>query len=60
MHGSFRCFVARQLLSQIYVLSSVKFPDLKLRLCKENDKYEVCEMGGVRVDRMRYMRWGGN
>ena len=39
---SLRCFVARQLLSQIYALSSVKFPGLKLRLCKKNDKYEVC------------------
>ena len=36
-----RCFVARQLLLQIYALSSVKFPNLKLRLCKINDKYQV-------------------
>ena len=35
-------FVSRQLLLQIYALSSVKFPHLKLRLCKNNDKYEVC------------------
>ena len=38
-------FVARQLLSQIDVLSSVKFPGLKLRLCKKNDKYQVCQLG---------------
>ena len=37
-----RCFVARQLLSRIYALLSVKFPGLKLRLCKKNDKYQVC------------------
>ena len=29
------CFVARQLLLQIYALSSVKYPHLKLRLCKK-------------------------
>ena len=36
-----RCFVARQLLSRIYALLSVKFPGLKLRLCKKvtNMKY---------------------
>ena len=39
---SLRCLVARQLLSRIYALSSVKFPGLKLRLCKKNDKNEVC------------------
>ena len=38
---SLRCFVARQLLLQIYALSSVKFLGLKLRLCKKKDKYEV-------------------
>ena len=37
-----RCFVARQLLSRIYALLSVKFPGLKLRLCKKNDNYQVC------------------
>ena len=37
-----RCFVARQFLSQIYVLLSVKFPGLKMCECKKNDKYEVC------------------
>ena len=37
-----RCFVARQLLSRIYALLSVKFPGLKLQLCKKNDKYQVC------------------
>ena len=42
LDGSLRCFVARQLLLQIYALSSVKFPHLKLWLCKRNDKYEVC------------------
>ena len=37
-----RCFVARRLLSRIYALSSVKFPDLKLRLCEKetNMRYE--------------------
>ena len=39
---SLRCFVARQLLLQIYALSSVKFSELKLWLCKKCDKYEVC------------------
>ena len=39
---SLRCFVVRQLLSHIYALSSVKFSDLKLWLCKISDKYEVC------------------
>ena len=38
---SLRCFVARQLLLQIYALSSVKFSELKLWLCKKCDKYEV-------------------
>ena len=38
---SLRCFVVKQLLLRIYALSSVKFPGLKLRLCKKNDKYEV-------------------
>ena len=37
-----RCFVARQILSRIYALLSVKFPGLKLWLCKKNDKYQVC------------------
>ena len=36
-----RCFVARQLLSRIYAILSVKFPGLKLRLCKKDDKYQV-------------------
>ena len=27
---------------QNYARSSVKFPGLKLRLCKKSDKYEVC------------------
>ena len=38
-----RCFVARQLLSRIYALLSVKFPGLKLRLCKKmtNIRYGV-------------------
>ena len=39
--GSLCCSVARQLLLQIYALSSVKFPHLKLQFCKKNDKYEV-------------------
>ena len=34
-------------LSRIYALSSVKFPHLKLRLCKKDDKYEVCSSSGV-------------
>ena len=38
---SLRCFVARLLLSLIYALSSVKFPGLKLWLCKKFDKYEA-------------------
>ena len=37
-----RCFVARQFLSQIYTLLSVKFSGLKMCECKKNDKYEVC------------------
>ena len=37
-----RCFVARQFLSQIYALLSVKFSDLKMCKCKKNDKYQVC------------------
>ena len=37
-----RFFVATQLLSRIYALSSVKFSGLKLWLCKKCDKYEVC------------------
>merc|ERR1711934_1281201 len=36
-----RCFVARQLLSRIYALLSVKFPGLKMRLCKKDYKYQV-------------------
>ena len=32
-------FVARQLLSLIYALSSVKFLGLKLRLCKKDMRY---------------------
>ena len=36
------CFDARDLLSWICALSSVKFLGLKLRLCKKKDKYEVC------------------
>ena len=39
------CFVARQFLSQIYALLSVKFSDLKMCECKKNDKYEVCTPG---------------
>ena len=35
------CFVARQFLSQIYALFSVKFTDLKMCQCKKSDKYEV-------------------
>ena len=37
-----RCFVARQFLSQIYALLSVKFSGLKKSQCKKYDKYEVC------------------
>ena len=29
-------------MSRIYALSSVKFQGLNLRLCKKNDKYQVC------------------
>ena len=39
---SLRCFVAMQLLLQIYALSCVKFPGLELRLCIKDDKYQVC------------------
>ena len=39
-----RCFVARQFLSQIYALLSVKFSGLKMCECKKNDKYEVWVM----------------
>ena len=42
LDGSLCCFVARQLLLQIYALLSVKFPHPRLRLCNKNDKYEVC------------------
>ena len=38
-----RCFVARQFLSQIYALLSVKFSGLKMCECKKNDKYQVCQ-----------------
>ena len=31
-------------MSQIYALSSVKFPGLKLRLCNKKDKYELCKL----------------
>ena len=30
-------------MSRIYALSSVKFPGLKLWLCKKDDKYQVWE-----------------
>ena len=35
------CFVARQFLSQIYALLSVKFSGLKMCWCKKNDKSQV-------------------
>ena len=38
---SLHCIVTRQLLSRIYTHSSVKFPCLKLGLCKKDDKYQV-------------------
>ena len=40
-NGSLICLDAWQLLSPIYALSSVRFPGLKLWLCKKDDKYEV-------------------
>ena len=40
-NGSLICLDAWQLLSPIHALSSVKFPGLKLWLCKKDDKYEV-------------------
>ena len=46
---SLRCFVPRQLLSRICALSGVKFPGLKLRLCKKIDKYEVCACTGSKI-----------
>ena len=39
--GGLRYFVARQFLPQIYALFSVKFSDLKICECKNNDKYQV-------------------
>ena len=39
--GGLRYFVARQFLSQIYALLSVKFSGLKICECKKNDKYQV-------------------
>ena len=39
--GGLRYFVARQFLSQIYTLLSVKFPGLKICECKKDDKYQV-------------------
>ena len=41
---SLRSFVVKQLLSRIYALPSVKFSGLKLWLCKNSDKYEVCAL----------------
>ena len=40
--GDLRCFVARQFLSQIYALLSVKFSGLKICLFEKNGKYQVC------------------
>ena len=37
------CFVAKQFLSKIYALLSVKLLGLKMCQCKKKDKYEVCE-----------------
>ena len=54
--GSLRCFVARQLLLQIYAHSSVKFPQLKWRLCKKNDKYENIDLPILQILDAGY--WG--
>ena len=43
------CFVARQFLSRIYALLSVKFPGLKMCECKKNDKYQVCTLPDTSV-----------
>ena len=40
--GGLHYFVARQFLSHIYALLSVKFSGLKICECKNNDKYQVC------------------
>ena len=57
-----RCFVARQFLSQIYALLSVKFSGLKMCECKKNDKYQVCSLNNfsdtVRGWRLMFQRWG--
>ena len=47
-----RCFVARQLSSQIYALSSVKFSGLKLRLCKKmtNIRYAMDQWTNGPID----------
>ena len=52
---SLRCFVATQLLLRIYALSSVKFSELKLRLCKKCDKYEVCLASESNTNIHQYM-----
>ena len=46
---SLRCFVVRQLLSPFYALSSVKILGLKLWLCKNSDKYDVCTPSNYHV-----------
>ena len=45
-----RCFVVRQLLFRIYALSNVKFPDLKLRLCKISGMQRTEELRILVVD----------
>ena len=56
-----RCFVARQLLSRIYALSSVKFFGLKLRLCKKrtNIRYARTSGSGCAVVGNKFIVAGG-
>ena len=51
-----RCFVARQFLSQIYALLSVKFSGLNMCECKKSDKYEVWD-GISRLLMLNVQNW---
>ena len=53
-----RCFVARQFLSQIYALLSVKFSDLKMCECKKNDKYGKIVLHLLSIEMLGYF-WDG-
>ena len=62
--GSLCCSVARQLLLQIYALSSVKFPHLKLQFCKKmtNMRYWVSHLAvhrqGAAQEHHVFWPWG--